>query len=169
MRTLLPLCLLLVVSFARAQDAGTPRRPAPTQRPSADPAQDGARLLWDAIVHDDPARAEAFFFPRAAFSEVKAIAKPERYWDKLHARFHADIHALHARLPALTRAEFVRLELGKRGGYVLPGEEGNRLPYWAARHALLHYRVGTQPRTLEVRVLITWQERWYVIHLSEFR
>jgi hypothetical protein len=155
MRWLL-ITLVLSCSLALAQEP----------RPSADGAQDGARALLAAIVKDDPALADAFFFPRDAFIELKAIAKPERYWDKLHKRFDEDIHKLHATVPA--NAEFVRLELTARGGWVAPGEEGNKLPYWAARHAWLHYRVGPEQRKLEVRVLITWQQRWYVIHLSEF-
>lgn len=151
-----PWLALLLVSLAQAQEA----------KPSAEGAQEGARSLFAAILRDDPALAEAFFFPREAFTQVKAMAKPERYWDKLHQRFHTDVHALHMQVPA--GAEFVRLELTPRGGYVKPGEEGNRLPYWAARHAWLHYRAGAQQRKLEVRVLISWQQRWYVIHLSEF-
>ncbi|MDB4991583.1 MAG: hypothetical protein JWN04_6761, partial [Myxococcaceae bacterium] len=93
----------------------------------------------------------------------------ERYFDKLEARFVRDIHALHQATGGLSEASFVRLELGTRGGWVRPGEEGNRLGYWAARHALLHYRLGSDERVLEVRVLISWQQRWYVIHLSEFQ
>ena len=140
----------------------------PPPRPSSEHAQQPARLLFQAIVEDDPALAEACFFPRDAFVLVKAMERPERYWDKLHKRFQAEIHALHRATPELAQARFVRLELTQRGGYVRPGEEGNKLPYWAARHAWLHYRVGDQPRKLEVRVLITWQDHWYVIHLNEF-
>jgi hypothetical protein len=33
---------------------------------------------------------------------------------------------------------------------------------------VLRYRVGDARRQIEVRVLFTWQDRWYVIHLSEF-
>jgi hypothetical protein len=153
---LLPWFVLLLVSLAHAQEP----------RPAAEGAQEGARSLLAAIVRDDPALADAFFFPRDAFTQVKAIAKPERYWDKLHERFQRDVHALHKVVPA--GAEFVRLELTARGGYVKPGEEGNRLPYWAARHAWLHYRAGAQQHKLELRVLISWQQRWYLIHLSEF-
>lgn len=130
--------------------------------------QEPARRLFEAIVRDDPARAEDFFFPRDAFNLVKAMARPDRYYERLHQRYVADIHTLHASVKDLARAEFVSLELGRRGAWVKPREEGNHLPYWAARHASLHYRVGDEPRALEVRVLITWGPRWYVIHLSEF-
>ena len=165
--------LLLSVGPARAEGTSVPDsnradlKEAPP-RPAVDSAQADAKLLFEAIVHDDPARALAFFFPRDAFVLVKAMQKPERYYDKLRARFEQDIHALHARTPDLDKATFERLEITKRGGWVKPGEEGNRLPYWAARHAWLHYRVGQEKRELEVRVLITWDDRWYVIHLNEF-
>jgi hypothetical protein len=154
--------------LAPAATTGSEKKTEPPPRPASEGAEAPARLLFEAIVQDQPARVESFFFPRDAFLLVKAMAHPERYWDKLHERFVADIHALHQRTPDLARATFVRLELSARGGYVRPGEEGNRLPYWAARHALLHYRVGDQPRVLEVRVLITWKDVWYVIHLNEF-
>lgn len=137
-------------------------------RPAEDSAQEVGRRLFQAIVRDDPELAATTFFPRAAFIQVKAMQKPERYYDKLYARFRDDIHRLHRDTPELAQAEFVELALGHRGGWVAPGEEGNRLPYWAARHTTLRYRVGTHQRALEVRVLITWEQRWYVIHLCEF-
>lgn len=137
-------------------------------RPSADEAQAQARRLFDAIVQDRPALAADFFFPREAFVLVKAMDRPERYHARLAQRFEADIHALHRTLSATPGATFERLELTRRGGWVRPGEEGNRLPYWAARHARLHYRIGAVLHALEVRVLISWGTRWYVIHLSDF-
>jgi hypothetical protein len=169
----LALCVCPPVGLARADDADVPAhnradlREAPA-RPPIDDRQDQARLLFDAIVHDDPSRAAEFFFPRAAFLQVKAMAHPETYYARLRERFDQDVHALHVATPDLDRARFERLELGTRGGWMAVGDEGNRLPYWAARHASLYYRVGNQLRRIEVRVLITWDDRWYVIHLSEF-
>jgi NADH:ubiquinone oxidoreductase subunit len=58
--------------------------------------------------------------------------------------------------------------LVKRGGWVKVGEEGNRLPYWVSRHSWLHYRVNGKPAKLEVRVMITWDDHWFITHLSEF-
>jgi len=139
----------------------------PTRPPLGDMAQ-RAELLFHAIVHDDPERAREVFFPEEPFLRIKDMAHPERYYARLRARFDKDIHALHASLGDLSDARFERLELTRRGGYVLPGEEGNKLPYWAARHAFLHYHVHGVAKKLEVRVLITWEGRWYVIHLSEF-
>ena len=140
----------------------------PPRPPGGDVEQARASRLFDAIVRDDPALAADFFFPREAFRHVKGIASPDAYWARLFARYERDIHALHASLPDLPRAAFDRLEIVRRGGWVRPGEEANRLPYWVARHNRLHYQVDGRPRTLEVRVLITWGERWYITHLSEF-
>lgn len=164
----LALALLATVGSARAQpDAGTPRQVRPSApAPALADFEARAPKLLEAILRDDPRLASEVFFPREPFLLIKAIPNPGRYYDKLYARFVADIHVLHRSVGA--DARFERFELSKRGGYVQPGEEGNRLPYWAARHCFLHYRERGQAKTLEVRVLITWQERWYVIHLSEF-
>ncbi len=141
----------------------------PPPRPSpGDAEEERARRLFDAVVHDEPERASDFFFPREAFAVVKAIADPDGYWKRLHGRYVRDIHALHAELGDLSDAEFQRLEIIRRGGWVQVGEEGNALPYWVARHNRLYYRVGGEERSFEVRVVITWGDRWYITHLSEF-
>jgi hypothetical protein len=141
----------------------------PPPRPPASEAVDKAKRLFDAIVADAPERAEEVFFPRAAFLLVKDIPDPGKYYDRLKRRFEQDIHALHASLADPASAQFERFELANRGGFVRVREEGNRLPYWASRHSFIHFRMRGQPQRLEVRVLITWDERWYVIHLNEFR
>ena len=141
----------------------------PPPRPAIGDFEARLQQLFEAIVHDEPARAADAFFPRDAFLQVKAMQNPGRYYDRLRSRFEQDIRALHGMLGVTAaQARYERFELAKRGGLVAPGEEGNRLPYWASRHSFLFYRVGKQLRKLEVRVAITWQERWYVIHLSEF-
>jgi hypothetical protein len=166
--------LLGTVSPAHAQVIEVPpenraiRSEAPSRPPESEVQACGQRL-FAAVVRDAPTMAADCFFPRAAFIQVKAMARPERYYDRLYRRFEADVHSLHRELNGLERAAFLRLELGRRGGWVRPGEEGNRLPYWAARHAMLHYSVDGQPRKFEVRVLISWGTRWYFIHVREFR
>jgi len=161
------IALLLAVALGPRGVAADP--PATPPRPAEGDVHDKVGRLWDAIVNDDPARAGDVFFPREPFLRIKAMADPGRYYDRLRARFDQDIHTLHATTPDLGQARFVRFELARRGGYVLPGEEGNRLPYWASRHSRLVYRVGAAERALEVRVLIAWEDHWFVIHLNEFR
>jgi hypothetical protein len=172
-RALVVLWLALVAPSAAAQPSVPAHNAAdlkePPPRPDVGDAADKARRLFEAIQRDEPAVAADFFFPREAFLQVKAMAEPGRYWDRLRKRYDDDIHALHAAHPELAGAEFVRFELVKRGGWVKVGEEGNKLPYWVSRHSWLHYKVGDKPGKLEVRVCITWDGRWYITHLSEFR
>jgi len=169
--------LILGIALATAgAQADGPKIPAhnraderePPPRPDASSAERRAKRLFEAIVHDDPTLADGVFFPRAAFLLVKDIRDPGAYFDQLHARFATDIHALHKRLPGLAQAQFERFELARRGGFVAVREEGNRLPYWASRHSVMHYTSRGEPHQFEVRVLITWDDEWYVIHLNEF-
>jgi hypothetical protein len=140
----------------------------PPPRPELGNAQDKARRLFEAIRDDRPELAADFFFPKDAFVVLKKGPDPARYWERLAARYRADIHALHRAHPELGDATFERLELSRRGGFVGVGEEGNHLPYWASRHSSLYYRVGKRARAIEVRVMITWDDCWYITHLSEF-
>lgn len=174
-------CCLSAVAFAEPMPASPVVPPhnradlsEPPPRPAASDAEAKARILFDAIVHDAPDRAQSVFFPRDAFLLVKDLRDPGKYFDRLKRRFADDIHSLHAALPDPKSARFERFELATRGGFVRVREEGNRLPYWASRHSYLYYRSGAAGARapllrLEVRVWISWDDRWYVIHLNEFR
>lgn len=159
---------LVSVNLIAAQNAPAIASTAPP-RPEAGDANDRARTLFEAIQKDAPDLASEFFFPKAPFSELKGIANPEQYYDKLNARYVRDIHSLHVQLPELERARFLKFELSRRGGWIKPGEESNRLPYWASRHSFIYYEIDKQIKRIEVRVLITWNNRWYITHLSEFK
>lgn len=140
----------------------------PPRPPLGDGAERAARLL-EAIRTDDPALAEDFFLPQAAFRLIKGISDPDALWARIHRMYEDDIHELHASLGDLTGAELVRLQFTGRRGWVRVREETNRLPYWAQRHSWLVYRVGGEERRFEVRTMIAWDDRWYITHLSEFR
>ncbi len=170
--------LVAAAAFAQSHDPSAlpvvvparndPHLRAPPPRPPVGDAAAKARRLFDAIVKDTPNEAEDFFFPRGPFLVLKGIAAPGRYWDRLHARYNRDIHTLHTETPDLGAAAYVGFTLVRRGGFVTPREEANRLPYWASRHSFLRYRVAGHVRRMEVRVLITWDDHWYVTHLREF-
>ncbi len=129
-----------------------------------------AEALWEGIQNDDPDRAMAFFFPRAAYEQVKAIPDPARDWRwRLVAHYKRDIHAAHVSLGRqATAARMIGLELGARPRWVEPGEEGNKLGYWRVYGSRLRYAVEGQERTLEITSLISWRGEWYVVHLSGF-
>lgn len=138
-------------------------------RPPLGDFEQRAEQLFEAIKKDDISLAKEVFFPREPFLKLKGIADPGAYYDRLAKRFEKDVHALHAGISKNADAKFLRFELSRRGGWVMPGEEANRLPYWASRYSKLYYGVQRQQKAIEVRVLITWEDRWYVIHLSEFK
>jgi hypothetical protein len=86
----------------QAPDADSAVLPQTRDRPRADgPAfETRVNVLWSGIVQDDPERAMIFFFPLAAYQQVKDVANPTADWKhRLVAAFARDIHALHARLP----------------------------------------------------------------------
>lgn len=176
MTRFLPRALALVVAMSSLVAAADPPIPEhnraslrdPPPRPAVGDAADKARRLFEAIRRDDPSSIADFFLPRDAFRLIKAITNPDRRYDQLFAAYEQDIHELHASLRGLDRATYVGLNLIRRGGWVPVGEEGNRLPYWVSRHSTMEYRVDGRSIRFEVRVLITWDDHWYVTHLNEF-
>jgi hypothetical protein len=155
--------LAFVAIAARASPPAEPPLPAPGD------IEVRASALFAAIVSGDPAGAADLFLPREAFVRIKAASDPNAIYDRLLRAYHADIRALHAATPDLPRAEYLRVEFSRRRGFVAPGQEANRIAYWAQRHNALVYRVGTEERRIELRVLIAWEGRWYLTHLSEFK
>ncbi len=154
------------------EDAGALPQTHDRPKPEGPRFEAGARALFDAIVSDDPARAEDFFFPAAAYAQVKAIASP--YADhkrRLVANFERDVHAAHAKLGrSATRATFKALDVPTdRARWVEPGEEGNKLGYFRVYGSKLRYEVDAKPLSLDVTSLISWRGEWYVVHLSGFK
>lgn len=145
-------------------------RTAPPMPPFAEADLERARTLLRGIVADDPELASAAYLPRPAFALIKGVANPDSIYDRLMREFHADVHALHADVPA--DARFERLEFSRRRSWVVVREEANRLPYWSARRNQLFYSTEVNgrrvERAIEVRTLITWDDAWYITHLREF-
>lgn len=167
-----------IAGFTFAAAAQHPAPPAhndpalesPPPRPGVAGAQQRAQALFDAIVHDDPERGLVMFMSREVFRQIKGVADPDRFYDRMLGLFHRDVHALHESLGEdAARATFDRLELSRRRGWVEVRQESNRLPYWAQRHNWLYYKVGDEERRFEVRTMNAWDDEWYVTHLSEFR
>ncbi len=138
----------------------------PAPRPPVGDLEARAARLFAAVVRDAPEAAMDAFFPRGPFLVLKGIDDPGHYHGVLVRHYVRDIHALHASLPDLARARFVGLELSRRWTWQTVRSEANALPYWAVRHSLLRYTVDGQPRSLEIKTLIHWGQRWYITHLS---
>ena len=128
-----------------------------------------ARQLFDAIVSGDAALAEPFWFPKEPFVPLKAVDDPGKYWEQLHKSYLRDVRALHEKRKTWEGASFVRFEIGKKPKWVAPGQEANHVGYFRSLHGQLHYTLGGTDRVIDVHTVITWQGRWYVTHLGDFK
>jgi len=130
------------------------------------------RLLFDAIVKDDPASARAAFFPLVAYEKVKAVADPARDWERrLIKAFERDIHDYHRKLGSEPeKAKLVALRVSNaRARWMKPGSEGNRLGYHRVLRSELQYEDGAgRVSGLPVLSMISWRGEWYVVHLKSF-
>jgi hypothetical protein len=128
-----------------------------------------ARGLFEAIVNDDPARGEPFWFPKEPFIPLKDVKGPDKYWDNLHRTFERDVHALHKKRKSWEGATFESFEVGSTPKWVPPGDEANKIGYYRSFRGKLRYRIEGKPSTIEVHTIISWQGKWYITHLSKFK
>jgi len=154
---------------APADDASA-SLPQTRDKPATDPAFDArVQALFEGIVHDDPERAMPFFFPVAAYQQVKAIAHPESDWKRrLVANYARDIHALAKELGP--DARFVRAEVPRQGRWVEPDEEYNRIGYYRVYGTQIFWtsRDGKE-HAARISSMISWRGQWYVVHLTGFK
>lgn len=128
-----------------------------------------ARGLFEAIVNDDPAKGEPFWFPKEPFIPLKDVKGPDRYWDNLHRTFERDVHALHKKRKSWEGATFESFTVGSTPKWVPPGDEANKIGYYRSFRGKLRYRIEGQLSTIEVHTIISWQGKWYITHLSKFK
>ena len=89
--------------------------------PTSDELQKRAAALFDAIVNDDPARGESFWFPKEPFIPLKDVKGADKYWEQLHRTYARDIHALHKKRKSWEGATFEGFELAPRRSGCRPG------------------------------------------------
>jgi hypothetical protein len=136
---------------------------------TTDPAfQAGLAGFWQGIVSDDPTPAMPFFFPLAAYLQVKAISNPAGDWQqRLVGAYQRDIQTLHANLgAAASSAQFTGIDVPATAQWVLPGAEYNKGPYWRVYGAQVHYTVGGRAGSFTIASMISWRGRWYIVHLA---
>jgi hypothetical protein len=148
--------------------------PQTRDRPSPSGAAFDARVaaLWSAIITGDPSKAMPFFFPLAAYEQVKDIPSPQNDWKKrLVAAYERDIKALHAKLgDRAARAQWVGIEVPMdRARWVKPGEEVNRIGYFRVFGSKLKFTANGAEDAFEVKSMISWRGEWYVVHLSRVK
>jgi hypothetical protein len=129
----------------------------------------GVQDLWRAIVDDDPAEAQPFFFPKAAYLQVKAIKNAgSDYQNRLIGYYDLDIHAAHKLLGADAKnAQFVSVTVpAKAAVWITPGVEQNKLSYYRVYGTRLTYTVGGRTKSIGLFSLISWRGVWYIVHLG---
>ena len=131
--------------------------------------QTGVQALWRGIVDNDPSAAASFFFPRAAYVQVKAIWDPESdYQNRLIALYDLDIQAAHAHLGAdAASARLVDVQVPtSQAEWIVPGVEYNKGSYYRVYGTRLTYEEDGQTHSFGVFSLISWRGEWYVVHLG---
>ncbi len=172
--------------LAKAPAIDPARLPQTRDKPRASGPAFEARVaaLCEATARGDPDRAMSFFFPLAAYEQVKDIANPAADWNRrLVAAYARDIRALHAKFAganpttavvpgseaqdAAGNASFLAIDVPEgKARWVEPGEEYNKIGYFRVFGSTLRCEVGGLTQTLEVKSLISWRGEWYVVHLS---
>jgi hypothetical protein len=111
-----------------------------------------------------------FFFPLAAYEQVKDVGNPAADWkNRLVAAYARDVHALHNSVGP-EGAQLTGLEVPEaHARWVEPGEEYNKIGYFRVFGSRMRYESGGASRTFDVKSLISWRGQWYVVHLSAIK
>jgi hypothetical protein len=128
-----------------------------------------AAALFEAVVKDDPALGESFWFPKAPFIPLKDPPDPDLYWEKLHRAYADDIHSAHGSRASWDGATFDHFEIGSSPRWMNPGDEHNRIGYYRSQGGTIVYRIGEENGALAVDTIITWQGQWFVTHMRRVR
>lgn len=121
-----------------------------------------AKRLVDAINRGTSEGNEDLFFPREAFLKLKAIAKPEVYYQQLIEWFRKDLSAEQAK--AQVPWSYVSFKLGSCR-WKAPGSEANAIAYWSCYNSQIQVEHAGQKNQILVRTLINWGQEWYITHL----
>ena len=148
--------------------------PQTNEKPTATGAQfdAGVNALWRAIVQDQPSIALPFFFPEAAYLQVKDITNPAGdYQSRLLAHYDQDIHTLHTQLgDGASQAQLTGMSVPEdQAQWITPGTEYNKGSYWRVYGSTLNYTLAAQGHSFPVTSLISWRGQWYVVHLGQIR
>jgi hypothetical protein len=137
---------------------------------SDDPVfQAGVQALWQGIVTGNASAALPFFFPSAAYVQVKAIWDPEAdYQGRLIALYRLDIQAAHEHLGAdAASAQLLGVQVPtEQAEWIEPGVEYNKGSYYRVYGTRLAYQVDGQTHSIGIFSLISWRGEWYVVHLG---
>lgn len=127
------------------------------------------KLLWNAILSGDPQVAHPFFFPLAAYIQIKAISDPVHDYDtRLIYRYDMDLLSYHQQLLQLGGTPHLTgLSIPESSAeWISPGVEYNKGSYWRVYGSRLYYSVGGATHFFPINSLISWRGQWYVVHVG---
>ena len=125
--------------------------------------------LWNAILSGDPQMAHPFFFPLAAYIQIKAISDPVHDYDtRLIYRYDMDLLSYHKQLVQLGGSPHLTgLSVPESSAeWISPGVEYNKGSYWRVYGSRLYYSVDGATRFFPINSLISWRGQWYVVHVG---
>lgn len=167
-RRVAALAVALILTATPA--AATPVRNG--ARPVTTPASLRTRLdpLWRAITTGDLAIADPLFFPRGPYVAMKAHRIPDPssdYAHRLWALYQLDLAAYHRALAGAPVARLVAVRgVAADVAWIPPGACENGIGYWHLANVRLEFRRGETLWSIGVFSLISWDGRWYVVHLG---
>jgi len=126
--------------------------------------------LFRALQTSNATLAQSLFYPEAAYISLKTgqLAAPAGdYTNRLLAFFNLDVVAYHQLLASGGPAHYLRTVVDPGlATWIAPGVCENGSGYWHEPPIRLVYRQAGVVKSFAVNSLITWQNRWYVIHLG---
>jgi hypothetical protein len=154
--------------------------PTPTVDPGALPQLDtrpiidatfNARLAgyWTRVLAGGAGPADNFFFPRAAYLQLKELSNAAADFDgRLYHDYKNDVMADHQLVTSLgAGARVLGVDIPEASvHWVPPGVEVNRIGYWQVSYPRLRYVVSGQEHSYAFSSMISWRGQWYVVHLG---
>lgn len=159
-------------------DPGT--LPQTMDKPDAGSAEFRTRMeaLWHAIVTDQPESAITSFFPLTAYQQVKDVTDPTGDWNnRLVGALKREIADYHKRLASQlaqqkagalqVEPQFVSVNVPSSGvQWIKEKVEYNKIGYYRVFDSKLNYTINGKPFSFNIKSLISWRGRWYVVHLA---
>lgn len=131
--------------------------------------QERLRALWQGVVDDDPREAHPFFFPKAAYVQLKNLGNAAGDYDyRLLAYFDLDVHAAHRLLGADARqARLLGIDVPSANAeWMLPGSEQNKIPYYRLYGSRVQYLINGKQHSFGIFSLLSWRGQWYAVHFG---
>jgi hypothetical protein len=135
-----------------------------------DPAfQTRVQALWHAVVDDQPDEALAFFFPKAAYVQLKDLSNAAGDYEyRLVGYFKLDVHAAHQLLGRdAAAAQFAGIDVpSAQAEWMWPGSEENRISYYRVYGTRLAYTLNGRRHSFGVFSMLSWRGQWYAVHFG---